>query len=44
MFWMSDWCDVSDSEPTCHGVDVSEFISDCVLQGKELKINIPFEF
>jgi hypothetical protein len=46
MFWMSDrWYDVSMGvDKLAFGIEIDDFIVDCIMQGKKLIFNEPIEF
>lgn len=45
MVWIeNEWYDTSASGDEARGVEVSEFVVDCILQGRKLKPNKPLGF
>ena len=42
---LEGWYDASNGfEDIAHGIEVSEFVIDCILQGKKLELNKPLAF
>ena len=46
MVWIAEtWYDVTNANTKqAHGIVVSEFVADCVLQGNKLTEEVPYEF
>ena len=43
--WLKGWYDASNGfEKEASGVVVSEFVADCILQGRKIEVNAPLEY
>ena len=43
--WLNGWYDASNGfEKEACGVVVSEFVADCILQGRKIEVNAPLEY
>ena len=43
--WLDGWYDASNGfTDIAHGVEIETFVIDCIMQGKKLELNKPFEF